>query len=69
MSLKKKTEWEGGGGIFTVCTPLLSAGVAGKEGGDFFHGGCNFSTKNKLKSEMFNDKKKFINKNALLCHN
>ena len=49
MSLKKKTEWEGGEGIFTVCTPPLSAGVAGKEGGDFFHGGCNFSTKNKLK--------------------
>ena len=26
-------------------------------GGDFFHGGCNFSTKNKLKSGIFNDKK------------
>ena len=25
-------------------------------GGDFFRGGCNFHIKNKLKSEMFNDK-------------
>ena len=27
------------------------------EGGDFFQGGCNFHIKNKLKSEIFNDKK------------
>ena len=26
------------------------------EGGDFFQGGCNFHIKNKLKSEIFNDK-------------
>ena len=43
--------------------------VAEKEGATFFRGGCNFLTKNKLKSGMFNDKKKFINKNALLCRN
>ena len=38
-------------------------GVAGKEGGDFFQvgggrgTGCNCHIKNKLKSEIFNDKK------------
>ena len=34
--------------------------VAGKEGGDFFRWGggvCNFPIKNKLKSEIFNNKK------------
>ena len=36
--------------------------------GDFFQGGCNFYIKNKLKSEIFNDKKKFININ-IFCHN
>ena len=69
MSLKKNRMGGGRGYFHSVHPPPRSAGVAGKEGGDFFHGGCNFSTKNKLKSEMFNDKKKFINKNALLCHN
>ena len=43
-------------------------GVAGKEGGNFFQGVCNFYIKNKLKSEIFNNKKKFVNKNILLCH-
>ena len=37
--------------------PQLSEEVAGKEGDDFFQGGCNFYIKNKLKSEIFNDKK------------
>ena len=32
-------------------------------------GGCNFTKKNKLKSEIFSDKKKFINENIFLCHN
>ena len=33
-------------------------GVAGKEGDDFFQGkGCSFYIKNKLKSEIFNNKK------------
>ena len=33
--------------------------VSGKEGGDIFEweGGCNFYVKDKLKSELFNDKK------------
>ena len=44
-------------------------GVAGKEGGDLFQGGCSFYIKNKLKSEILNNKKKFINKNAFLCYN
>ena len=43
-------------------TSTLRRGDAGKEGGNFFQGGCNFYIK-KLKSEIFNDKKKFINKN------
>ena len=42
-------------------------GVAGKEGSDFFQGGCNFHIKNKLKSEIFNDK--FISNNIFLCYN
>ena len=34
-------------------------GVTGKEGGDFFQGrGCNLHTQKKLKSEIFNDKKR-----------
>ena len=37
--------------------PQLLEGVAGKEGGDFFQGGLQFSHENKLKSETFNDKK------------
>ena len=31
--------------------------VAGKDRGEFFRGGSSFSIKNKLKSEMFNDKR------------
>ena len=56
-----------GGGVWTsnqifqkrrgLTGPQLLEGVAGKEGGDFFQGGCNFHIKNKLKSEIFNDKK------------
>ena len=39
--------------------PQLLEGVAGKEGDNFFQGAgsCNFHIKNKLKSEIFNDKK------------
>ena len=38
--------------------PQLFEGVAGKEGSTFFQGrGCNFQIKNKLKTEIFNDKK------------
>ena len=40
-----------------------------ERGCDFFQGGCNFLTKDKLKSGIFNDKKKFINKNSLCCRN
>ena len=28
-----------------------------ERGGDFFHGGCNCHIKNRLKSEIFNNKK------------
>ena len=37
-------------------TQLLE-GNSGKERDSFFKGGCNFHIKNKLKSEIFNDKK------------
>ena len=46
--------------------PQLLEGVARKEGGDFFQGGYNFHIKNKLKSEIFNEKMFFsvITKNS-----
>ena len=36
--------------------------VAGKEGLTFFKGGCSFSINNQLKSDIFNDKKAYIQK-------
>ena len=46
---------------------LNREGSGGWGGGDFFRAGeekgCSFYIKNKLKSEIFNNKKKFINKN------
>ena len=45
--------------------PQLLEGIAGKEGMPFFRGGredCNFHIKNKLKSEIFNDKKSLLAK-------
>ena len=46
----------------------LLEGIAGKEGVTFFRG-LQVLHKNKLKSDIFNDKKKFMNKNIFLCHN
>ena len=44
--------------------------ILGKNRGvTFFRGVCNCHIKNKLKSEIFNDKKSFISKNIFLCHN
>ena len=37
-------------------------GVAAKEGLTFFKGGCSFSINNQLKSDIFNDKKAYIQK-------
>ena len=37
--------------------PQLLEGGCWERGGDFFQGGLQFSHKNKLKSEIFNDKK------------
>ena len=37
-------------------------GLLGKRGGDFFQGGCNFHIKNKVKSEIVNDKKSLQSK-------
>ena len=47
---------------------IFKWGLLGKRGETFFRKGGNFDIKNKLKSEMFNDKK-IINKNVFLCHN
>ena len=62
--------WEGRGlsfqpifqkGVEGLTGPLR--GVAGKEGADLFQGtGLQFSYKNKLKSEIFNDKKVYKQK-------
>ena len=52
---------------------LNFAGMLGKSGLISLGGrrrGCNFHIKNKLKSEIINDKKKFIiSRNIFLCHN
>ena len=45
----------GGGGGFRGLK--FERGVAGKEWVTFFKGGCSFFTKNKLRSEIFNDNK------------
>ena len=45
---------KGGGGLTGY---QLLEGVAGKEGVIFFKWGCSFFIKNKLKFEIFNDKK------------
>ena len=42
--------------------PQLLEGGCWERGGDFFQEGCNFHIKNKLKSEIFNDKKSFLAK-------
>ena len=38
-------------------TSTFRRGLLGKRGATFFRGGCNFHIKNKLKFEIFNDKK------------
>ena len=59
----KFSKWGGGGGGGLSRTLIW-------RGGDLFErGGCNFYIKNKLKSEIFDEKKKFINKNVFPCHN
>ena len=44
-------------------------GGAGKDRVTFIEGACNFYTKHKLKSQIFNNKKSFISENVFLCHN
>ena len=51
---------EGGGGGEPPTKFSKKGGLTGPwllEGGDFFQVGCNFHIKNKLKSEIFNEKK------------
>ena len=50
-------------GAWQDLSPQISGSqrvVAGKDRGDFFQGDCSFYTKNKLKSEVFNEKKVFV---------
>ena len=49
-------------------TSTFRGGLLGKRGWLFSRGRLQFSHKNKLKSEIFNDKQ-FISKNIFLCHN
>ena len=53
---------EGGG----LTGPQFLEGGCWERGGDFFQGGCNFYIKDKLKSEIFNDKKVFEQKSFSL---
>ena len=53
----------GGGGL---TGPQFLEGGCWERGGDFFQGGCNFYIKDKLKSEIFNDKKVFEQKSFSL---
>ena len=64
--IETPTKFSKSGGL-TGCQFL--EGGCWEKAGYFFQGGCSFYIKNKLKSEIFNDKKKFINKNVFLCHN
>ena len=50
-------------------TSTFRGGLLGKRGVTLFRVGCNFHIKNKIKSEIFNDKKKFIRKNIFPYHN
>ena len=55
-----------GGGL---TGPQLIKWGCWERGGAFFMGGCSFYIKNKLKSDIFHDKKSLsINKNAFFCH-
>ena len=53
---------KGGGRVNRIS--VFREGLLGKKI-DLFQGGCNFYIKNKLKSEIINDKKKFINNISL----
>ena len=55
--LSLQPNFQKGGGDLTG--PQLLDKTAGKEGSDIFQGWLQFSHKNKLKSEMFNDEKNY----------
>ena len=60
LNLLPNFQNEGGG----LTGPSFLEGVGGKEGVTFLRGGgvCNFYITNKLKSEIFNDKKVYMQK-------
>ena len=45
--------------------PQFLEGGYWERGFELFQGDCSFYTNNKLNSEIFNDKKKFLNKNGV----
>ena len=53
--LEPPTKFSKSGGL---TGPQLLERGCWERGGDFFQGGCNLHKKNKLKSEIFNDKNK-----------
>ena len=62
-SMVKICRGEGGGGWASNQRTSTFRGGSWERGGDFFQGrGCNFHIKNKLKSEIFNDKKVYKQK-------
>ena len=63
--------WGAGVGVESLTKFSKRGGLSGSQfleggywerGGDFFQGGCSFNIKNKLKSEIFNDKKVYKQK-------
>ena len=66
MDLKWNFEKAGGGGGGCLTGLQLLEGFTGKERVTFFHRACTFHIKNKSKSEIFNDKKGYKQKNSSL---
>ena len=54
-----------GGGKGDLTGPLFLKGGCWERGANFFQAGCNFLTKNELKSELFNEKKSLYTR--MLC--
>ena len=66
MSLRPNFE-KGGGGVALKGSQFLEVCCLERRG-NFFQVGYIFYVKSKLKSEIFNNKKRFANKNVFLCY-
>ena len=64
--LKVVTNFQKGGPDRSL---IFRGKLVGKRRVTFLGGGLQFYMKNKIKSEIFNNKKKFRNKNVFVCHN